>query len=171
VVKPDRDNLSVCYTVTQRWVASIITVVAILVVAAHVFWKDLIPLDKGTLILLGIAVLPWLPLFFKKFKFKDFEVEMPTLEEKKQEGEKVAKIEPLIMNALQKLISDDVVQQLSIASEPSEVLNLLKRQIKKVENDVLSKEFISVDLTQFEFGIKKYPMTAITNMDDLLNTV
>jgi hypothetical protein len=165
------DRLSDLYTETQFCVAAIISIAAVIITVLHILLKDLVPLDNGTLIVLGIAVFPWLPLFVKKFKFGDSELESQTLAEKKQEGEKIAKIEPLIINALQELMSEDMVQQLSITSKPDDVRSLLKKKIESIEHDVISKEFISVDLTEFRSEIKNFPMAALTNMDDLLNAV
>src|SRR3954471_23232104 len=52
--------------------ASIISGLALLLVLIHIIWPAVISLDQGTLVLLALASVPWLPLFYKKLKIPGF---------------------------------------------------------------------------------------------------
>lgn len=53
---------------TQFKAASAISVISLAIVVSRHIWPTKILLDQATLVLLAFAVLPWLTLFFKKFK-------------------------------------------------------------------------------------------------------
>ncbi len=53
---------------TQFWAAIVLSVIALLIVVARHIWPATILLDQAILGLLALAALPWLTLFFKKFK-------------------------------------------------------------------------------------------------------
>jgi hypothetical protein len=56
------------WTRSQTIAASVISGVALLIVIARHIWPAKVLLDQATLSLLALAALPWLTLFFKKFK-------------------------------------------------------------------------------------------------------
>jgi hypothetical protein len=53
---------------TQKWAAFTISAIALLIVVARHVWPTKVLLDQATLGLLALAAVPWLTLFFKKFK-------------------------------------------------------------------------------------------------------
>ncbi|MBI4325110.1 MAG: hypothetical protein HY674_07580 [Chloroflexi bacterium] len=53
---------------TQLWTAIVVSAICLLIVIARHIWPAVIVLDQATLGLLALAALPWLTLFFKKFK-------------------------------------------------------------------------------------------------------
>jgi len=55
-------------TPTQIKAAFAISSISLAIVLAHYIWPTIIILDKAVLGLLALAALPWLTLFFKKFK-------------------------------------------------------------------------------------------------------
>src|SRR5438876_8711163 len=52
----------------QKKVAVAISVTSFVTLIARHVWPDKVLLDQGTLALLALAAVPWLTLFFKKFK-------------------------------------------------------------------------------------------------------
>src|SRR5579859_76619 len=52
----------------QKTAAFTISGVSLLIVIARHIWPDKIILDQATMLLLALAALPWLTLFFKKFR-------------------------------------------------------------------------------------------------------
>jgi hypothetical protein len=53
---------------TQLWTAIVLPGICLLIVIARHIWPAINVLDQATLGLLALAALPWLTLFFKKFK-------------------------------------------------------------------------------------------------------
>lgn len=171
-----QDKSPILMTTIQCIAAFAITVISLTVIIVHIIWPLKITLDNGTLILFGVAALPWLTLFWKKIKIGNVEAENvkdERFDERKAKANEVSNFEPSLANNLKTITSDDVVNKLVGASRAEDVRKFLQDEVTRIEKNIKSKSFISVDLRAFknELGVQTYPVAALSDMGVLLDVV
>jgi hypothetical protein len=171
-----QDKLPIHMTTVQCIAAFAITVVSLAMIIAHVIWPGKIALDNGTLILFGVAALPWLTLFWKKIKIGSVEAEKAEderLDDRKAKAKEVSNFGPSLVKNLQTITSEEVVKKLVSASRSEDVRNYLQEQVTRIEEDIKRKSCISVDLRAFkkELGIQTYPVAALSDIGELVDVV
>jgi len=162
-------------TTVQCVAAVAITIVSLSMMMAHVIWPLKIALDNGTLILFGVAALPWLTLFWKKIKIWNVEADSggERLDERKAKAKEVSNFGPSLAENLHTIMSEHVVNKLASTSGSHEIRKYLHEQVVRIEDNIKRKSCISVDLRALreESGVQTYPVAALSDVGELVDVV
>jgi len=115
----------------QLFVAGTISVVALLILISRLFYPNIIQLDEISLVLLGVAILPWLTLFFKKIKLPGG-VEV---ESNRQQGSTRKPVPPIETNELRKLDTKGLPRFSKLNSHTKKILKSLWKYQKDLYKD------------------------------------